>query len=286
MTSDFKKFKPSKDKIYYCSKEVFKPEKGSAIRVNDARNRIPFLFKCRSCKQSEIDLSSLDFMGGDRCRISVEHNNKQVYEGMAPWLIQCSFCKSIYHIENGYREPNNGRDVITLNRIFEINELTLVKKWSTIKLPKRKKGEFPRIIQFPKILSEVTIDTHHHKLAFTFESLTGFSELNSGYNLDVFVRHENEEEVNDPVIKSIVEELTEGLEVAIKREEHQGYQIVGSLGVKFSNIRLEQNFKAYKKQEVRIGGEQFFRQILEKNRVQNSTDISSPDIIIKDVLKV
>lgn len=300
MSIGFKKFKTERDKIFYCSKEVYRPEGSSEIWLKDYKTEIPFIFKCVNCEVSKIDLSKLELSGGERYRISLEIDNTLISDGLFPWIIQCDNCRKIYHIENGYKEPNRGRDVITLTGIFEINELTQVEKVKTIELSKWEEGDHRIVMQYRKILNEVSIQVGDQRIDFIFESLLGFNDRNLPCNLDIFVRYENKEEKTSLIPKFFLEELQKGIEEAIREEENNKYKMIGSIGLKFSKIKYEsKNRHGIKREaekrsylsekerdEINYGFMIFFKKILESYRMKNKIEnLLTDEVKIKDLIE-
>jgi hypothetical protein len=110
---------------YKLVKEFYQSESEIYLkhRLEDAGNKKPYEIQCINCNHSLI-ISTDGMIWDTFSRFDIRDENGEKWNlNPISKIEKCSFCKNNYLITIGYFEPNNGRDVFTLESIWVVTEI-------------------------------------------------------------------------------------------------------------------------------------------------------------------
>ena len=226
--TSFEKYLPNRTIIYdYVSTSLIEKE---LIGTWLSEATKPLLFCCVNCKASTIDLTKLEYTGGEFPRTSIEQIKEYAGNGFTPWNIRCLNCQSIYEISNGWTEPNNGRMIITLGRVNEIKPNPKLSEVAFAHHVFNQDGVKKYVANYHKFLFQIKVNLDHATLSFTIENVLGKRIALQGFHLVFFA--EKEGILN---LKYILETASQNAFEEISKED---IRITKSLGLKITNIEL------------------------------------------------
>lgn len=92
--------------------------------ILDSGHSTPYYFSCPNCKNSSINIdhSNANSFNPDKIKINLNSIIELGGTGTISKLIECENCQTNYFIGIGYIEPNNGRDVLLIHTIIELEK--------------------------------------------------------------------------------------------------------------------------------------------------------------------
>lgn len=231
----FNRFTPEPDGIYDCISPSLLDEAHFNTWLNESQH--PINFTCITCGKSTIDLTKLEFMGGIHPRISVSKLRKPIFQPTQPWTIACEHCNSIFQILNGWTEPNNGRMIILLGHIYQLELNSKYEKRLIFSLPVVNEP-VRRLYHLPKSYKKITFTKGEMKFSMYLENLIGRFHETHKRNMEIFSDQEQNE-----LIGRTLRMISRAIRFNLKNLFRQQASIIQSHAWLVTEIELSENGK-------------------------------------------
>lgn len=224
----FEKYLPNRTIVYdYVTSSLIEKK---LVGTWLSESKAPIYFCCVNCNESKIDLTKLEFMAGEFPRTSIEKINQYVGVGFSPWNIRCLNCQSIYQIDNGWTEPNNGRMIIILGGVYQIRPNRKLSEIAFVQHIYDREDERKYLANYYKFFLQIKCKLDDGHLIVNIENVAGKMNPQKALQIVFFAEEEGFNDLNyilENAAKNAFEEISK-----------EGIYIWKSLGLKITAIQL------------------------------------------------